>query len=639
MIKIDQYREALIQYYKSSDRPYSEVGNPLLAYSGLLPETILEPGNRLILYGPPGSGKTTFLDWIATYSANSTTWIPIFVPLRNYGSTIEDLLRVSINKFMEDIQLEDLISDSSTKVQPVFLFDGLDEVPTPFKEEIQNSILQIANYYSHASIVVTSRNKPELASWKNWKLTIIPRLTPEQIQSNLIDTKNGLIMWNKISKSSQLMELASRPAFLHSIINAFSQGSDFRDYLMREIPAYTVWRGHTKSKLSAQISPKLIDKVLMSIALDTAIRDTHDFPKVRLKIEINNVLSDEKNALDFLDAVLATDIFNSIDDENYFFAHKSLLESYAARKLLEIFRSSHPIDIPLQSVLQSRYASEIVKYFITILRKEEFNSLGNRINNPQLYATVSRLGRDEIADRLLEVTNKLNSKSLQVLNASTLANKFLESQARTRKDILVIAIPGFNTRGDWMDRLGLILTQATDGERYLYRSWDYGDFRSGILSPFARRGKVNQFHVFYNNLVNGFPIRPEICIVAHSFGTYILAHAFRRFPELNFDRILFLGSALPCRFRWPDPNSRIGKMLNLIGSSDTALWFARLIPGLGRAGKKGFLNDHDWLVQEKEDFSDHSDLFGDEYMRLFWLPFIREGSTPDESRKKNYKNG
>jgi len=35
------------------------------------------------------------------------------------------------------------------------------------------------------------------------------------------------------------------------------------------------------------------------------------------------------------------------------------------------------------------------------------------------------------------------------------------------------------------------------------------------------------FHEFYNDTLQNFKPRPEVTVVAHSFGTYILAHALR----------------------------------------------------------------------------------------------------------------
>jgi len=96
---------------------------------------------------------------------------------------------------------------------------------------------------------------------------------------------------------------------------------------------------------------------------------------------------------------------------------------------------------------------------------------------------------------------------------------------------------------------------------------------------------------------------------------------------MRFDKVLFLGSSLPRRFRWDKTINRIGLLLNLIGSADKALLMARYIPGLGDAGRRGFYSNQETIIQEKEPFSTHSDLFGKEFMKDCWLPFLCDGST------------
>ncbi|MBK9722859.1 MAG: NACHT domain-containing protein [Saprospiraceae bacterium] len=639
MNRIEKYIDAVALYYSSIKRPYSEFGNPLQEFGILSPDSVLKLKSRILLYGMAGSGKTTCLDWIASYAATTKGWVPIFVSLRNYGSTLEDLLQVSIRRFDKEIRLEDIITNSLVNLQPVLLFDGFDEVPAPFQKEVEISILKFANSFPNASIVVTSRYRPESDDWSEWRILNIPILTIEQIHNYLSIIMDKTPLLDKLMKSPQFIELASRPVFLYTFRNAWYQRLDFRDYLMREVPLYTAWRGHTKSRISLNVSHSLIDKVLISLALKSAILNIRNFKKKYIQEAVQNALiknSEFKLYLDaiplidvIIDAIIGTDVIISNDLDVFSFSHISYLESYAARGLHESIRLSLPIETELKAILQSKFASEIVRYFFSILDENELNYLANQLSF-DLLNNLSKLGIDIIADRLSEIIDKPASEFQQIINASIIANKFLLNQSRSRKDILVLSVHGFNTRGDWKNRLGFELTKATDGERFLYRAWDYGEFRIGILLPWKRSRQVEKFQYFYNNLISQFSVKPEICVVAHSFGTYIVAKAFRRFPELRFDRALFLGSPLPRKFRWANTKNRIGKMLNLIGCSDIALRIAYFIPGLGIAGRKGFLKAPEWLVQESVDFAEHSDLFGDEYMRLVWIPFIRDGSTPSE---------
>jgi hypothetical protein len=202
-----------------------------------------------------------------------------------------------------------------------------------------------------------------------------------------------------------------------------------------------------------------------------------------------------------------------------------------------------------------------------------------------------------------------------------------KSKSLSRKDILVFAIHGFNTRGEWKNDLSLLLSLETDGERFLYQPWDYGVFVFQILDPFSRRKQIRKFQEFYNNILTHFDIKPEIVIVAHSFGTYIVGNSLKRFPEVSADRILLLGSVLKRGFPWRKLSNKYSKVLNILNGKDFALSLSKFILGLGDAGKKGFSDKLEKVIEINELFCEHSDIFGKEYMKTTWIPFIRDGST------------
>ena len=625
MNNAETYLKEISQYYDPTKRPYAREGYPFVEFPNLSPLEILKPGLRLIIYGPGGSGKTTFLDWSAYYSAISNQWIPIFISLRNLSSNLDDLINVSISKFAANTLVVDLADHFKNK-RLIFLMDGFDEVPVAFKTELEYSIKVLSRQYPDSSMIITSRDQ---SFWKysmEWQIMSIPLFSEIQIRDYLSVVTGGLDLFNKIIENPALYGLATRPAFLFTIRNALAHGTDFREYLMAEIPLYTAWRGHTKSLLPSRISQSSIDQFLITVALEMVIRNSNSISHSTVTNEVTKFIADIKDVDIFINAVVSTDVIVELKDREYGFSHKTLIESYAAKGLLGIFRSKNSLDIFLRSVLQTNYAAGVIRFFMAILKAEELRSFLNTLS-PDLSLAISVFSKDIIADRLADLLGRNAGNITEITEAATVANEFLKNQSIIRRDILVLSVHGFNTRGDWKNRLGLILTRATNGERFLYRPWDYGKFFIGLLLPWSRRKQVKKFHVFYNDLVSEFPIKPEICIVAHSFGTYIIGHAIRRFPELKFDRVLFLGSALPRKFNWINIGNRIGKMLNLIGAADMALYFGRFIPGLGSAGSQGFSQSYHWLIQERETHSDHSDLFGDEYIRAVWVPFFRDGST------------
>ena len=622
MARIQQYLDAVILYYTSPLRPYPSAGFPEMAFETLTPARILQDSTRTILLGPPGSGKTTFLDWTALYAAQNS-YVPIFVSLRNYTSTLRDLLLISIERFSNQIVARNLLDELKT-VPIVFLLDGLDEVPEAFRPGLETEIQRLNDLFTGAPIIVTSRVDPNGTSWNTWERLRIPTLDKKQIADVVLRVEGGHALWEKLSQNVEIMKLAERPVFLHTLRNAWVHGDDFRSTLMREMPRYVAWRGHSKSLLPWSVPPSAIDRVLQSFALDLAIRDQHSAPLERLQAIVADVAGDQIANDGLRSAVLSTDVIVQPLPGEVSFTHVSLVEAYAARSMAFHLRSRLPVEAEFTAVLASRYAQEVVRTLLTLVTKEELAELPNRLQ-ATTFNQLTRLGHDALADRVLEAKDETVEAPARIVREAISVSRFAAERDRARKDILVIAVHGFNTRGDWKNELGLVLTRATDGERFLYRAWDYGEFRLGILNPFARRRQVEKFHSFFNDLLSKFPDRPEICIVAHSFGTYIVGHALRRFPEISFDRTLLLGSALSRSFDWASTNGRCGKTLNVIGGLDGALRFARFVPGLGDGGKVGFRDGGTAILQIREAHSDHSDLFGTEYMKKTWLPFIREG--------------
>lgn len=94
-------------------------------------------------------------------------------------------------------------------------------------------------------------------------------------------------------------------------------------------------------------------------------------------------------------------------------------------------------------------------------------------------------------------------------------------------------------------------------------------------------------------------------VIAHSFGTYLTAHAMRSY-DIAFDRVVLVGCVLPRRFDWNavlsrySPIDQEGERLwvetdirNELGTSDLVSWLAGVTGWmsreLGRAGQKGFI--------------------------------------------------
>jgi hypothetical protein len=59
-------------------------------------------------------------------------------------------------------------------------------------------------------------------------------------------------------------------------------------------------------------------------------------------------------------------------------------------------------------------------------------------------------------------------------------------------------------------------------------------------------------------------------IIAHSFGTYLVARALELNPELKFDRVIFCGSIVRRDYPWSRiiAAGQVGRVLNDYGDRD-----------------------------------------------------------------------
>lgn len=195
--------------------------------------------------------------------------------------------------------------------------------------------------------------------------------------------------------------------------------------------------------------------------------------------------------------------------------------------------------------------------------------------------------------------------------------------AATRK--LVISLHGIRTRGAWQKQVHSELQR--DG--FPHELLDYGHFWAlQLLVPFEITKKVDWFRREYERLIGNTGTRPSI--IAHSFGTYMVARAIEKYGELEFDRLILCGSLVPEDYDWGTVirSGRVNAVLNQYSPSD--IWVrlgSFVVPGAGRSGIKGFNRSHTQLFQQRRERFSHSDYFFPLNYSQNWLPFL-SGENP-----------
>ncbi|PWE78706.1 hypothetical protein XF30_20105 [Bradyrhizobium sp. SUTN9-2] len=111
-------------------------------------------------------------------------------------------------------------------------------------------------------------------------------------------------------------------------------------------------------------------------------------------------------------------------------------------------------------------------------------------------------------------------------------------------------------------------------------------------------------------------------IIAHSFGTYVVAEILRQKFTMQAERVIFCGSVVRYDFPFQQISSRFkGEIINEIGTADPWPAIAEsLTTGFGSAGTYGFRRPG---VRDRwHNGFRHSDFLKPDFCRKFWIPYL-----------------
>lgn len=229
-------------------------------------------------------------------------------------------------------------------------------------------------------------------------------------------------------------------------------------------------------------------------------------------------------------------------------------------------------------------------------------------------------GNAEIWKRLFEkVTKRLN-------------RRLYEDATRER---LIIMVHGILTFAAWQSKVGKVLKKA----KLNVAETNFGllDLITFLLpGKYFRRKRINKVlrQLRHARIENP---NAKISILAHSFGTYIVAEILASEPDITVHRVVFCGSIVP--FDHPFVNE-IGRrvtdrVVNDVGSRDVWPAFANSVTtGYGDSGTYGFR--HPKVTDRWFTGYAHSDFLTPEFCEEYWIPFFLHGKKGlDEIDKKD----
>jgi hypothetical protein len=191
---------------------------------------------------------------------------------------------------------------------------------------------------------------------------------------------------------------------------------------------------------------------------------------------------------------------------------------------------------------------------------------------------------------------------------------------------VVLSLHGIRTRGVWQKDLVPILARND----FVPIPLDYGDFSvMQLLSASARRKKVD----WLREKIECIPEVQQgqrLSIIAHSFGTYIVAELIRKYPMLRFDKVIFAGRIVREDYDWPKvlSSKQVNLFRNDYGHLDPWPRLAKkLIPDAGNSGECGFSKTpeemkHLMVARQFLGYG-HSDYFHAAHFLQEWVPTLK----------------
>lgn len=135
---------------------------------------LLSVGNRLIISGTGGIGKSVMMKHLFLSTLQNTGYVPVLIELRGLNEYDEKTLDIEeyIYKVMHKLkfQLEKKYFNYSLEVGGyVLLFDGFDEVKNELSQKVTQEIFAITERYPDNYYLVSSRPLEEFVGWSQFE--------------------------------------------------------------------------------------------------------------------------------------------------------------------------------------------------------------------------------------------------------------------------------------------------------------------------------------------------------------------------------------------------------------------------------------------------------------------------------------
>ncbi len=314
---------------------------------------LVEIGNKIIVTGTGGAGKSVLFKHLFLNTIENTIFIPVLLELRNLNDC--DLHNISIYNSIYKILYDngfDLSKEyfdySMKEGSYIIFFDGFDEIKRDKKAKITNEIKKLTDKYSNNKYFLSSRPSEEFIGWNDFCEVETMELNKEQaldmIKKIEFDEITKNIFYKELNDSlyTKYQSFASNPLLLNIMLLTFQKHASVPEKLndFYEEAFVTLYNVHdaTKDSYTRDIRSGLgcedFKLVFSYICFKSYFSDKFQFSETELRQYIQKA-KEKFDILDFSIDDFQKDLIQSVcmlikDGLSYSFTHRSFQEYFAA---------------------------------------------------------------------------------------------------------------------------------------------------------------------------------------------------------------------------------------------------------------------------------------------------------------------
>jgi predicted NACHT family NTPase/DNA-binding CsgD family transcriptional regulator len=328
--------------------------------------TAVKNHSKLMVWGKPGAGKTTFLKHLAIECIEKKFFgdrVPIFVTLKEFAETekrpnLQGYINQKLGK--SESKNGDWVWQLLNQGKVLLFLDGLDEVRREDSPQVIQEIQQFAHKFYQNHFVITCRVAAREYTFQGFTEVEVADFEQKQIKifvnnwfrsKDSVKAKNFL---NKLEENEPIQELAASPLLLTLLCLVFEEVNDFpenRAELYEEgidvlLKKWDAKRNIERDQVYKGLSVKRKEDLLSQVAFKTFTQENYFFKQSMVENYIGEYIINLPNAKTDPEALQVDSeaVLKSIEAQHgllvtrakgiYSFSHLTFHEYFTAAKIV-----------------------------------------------------------------------------------------------------------------------------------------------------------------------------------------------------------------------------------------------------------------------------------------------------------------